>query len=77
MNEPDEVGLARSAWIVGPRPSLRRRARRRPLGFGWAKEVAGLAQVKLRGLARVDFAFVLDLAAYNLVRLPKPLAPPP
>jgi transposase len=43
-------------------------------GFGWAKEVAGLAQVKLRGLARVDFAFVLGLAAYNLVRLPKLLA---
>ncbi len=44
--------------------------------FGWAKEVAGLAQVKLRGLARVDFAFTLGLAAYNLVRLPKLLAPP-
>jgi hypothetical protein len=28
-------------------------------GFGWAKQVAGLAQVKLRGLARVDSAFVL------------------
>jgi transposase len=43
-------------------------------GFGWVKEVAGLAQVKLRGLARVDFAFVLGLAAYNLVRLPKLMA---
>jgi hypothetical protein len=43
-------------------------------GFGWVKEVAGLAQVKLRGLARVDFAFVLGLAAYNLVRLPRLLA---
>lgn len=43
-------------------------------GFGWTKEVAGLAQVKLRGLARVDFAFVLGLAAYDLVRLPKLLA---
>ena len=40
-------------------------------GFGWVKEIAGLAQVKLRGLARVDCAFVLGLAAYNLVRLPK------
>jgi transposase len=45
-------------------------------GFGWIKEVAGLAQVKLRGLARVDAAFVLGLAAYNLLRLPKLLAPP-
>ena len=43
-------------------------------GFGWLKEVAGLAKVKLRGLARVDCAFVLGLAAYNLVRLPKLLA---
>jgi hypothetical protein len=40
------------------------------------KEVAGLARVKLRGLARVDFAFVFGLAAYDLVRLPKLLAPP-
>ena len=43
-------------------------------GFGWVKEIAGLAQVKLRGLARVDCAFVCGLAAYNLVRLPKLLA---
>ncbi len=27
-------------------------------GFGWTKQVAGLALVKLRGLARVDFTFV-------------------
>ena len=45
-------------------------------GFGWIKEVAGLTQVKLRGLARVDSAFVFGLAAYNLLRLPKLLAPP-
>ena len=45
-------------------------------GFGWIKGVAGLAQVKLRGLARVDAALVLGLAAYNLLRLPKLLAPP-
>ncbi len=45
-------------------------------GFGWIKKVAGLAQVKLRGLARVDAAFVFGLAAYNLLRLPKLLASP-
>ena len=45
-------------------------------GFGWTKEIAGLAQVKLRGLARVNCAFVLSLAAYSLVRLPKLLAGP-
>jgi len=44
--------------------------------FGWVKEVAGLAQAKVRGLPRVDFAFTLGLAAYNLVRLPQLIAAP-
>lgn len=39
--------------------------------FGWIKSSAGLAKVKLRGRARVDAAFTLALAAYNLMRLPK------
>jgi hypothetical protein len=39
--------------------------------FGWIKSSAGLAKVKLRGRARVDAAFTLALAAYNLIRLPK------
>ena len=53
------------------------RARKRiEEGFGWVKEIAGLRKVKLRGLAKVDFAFQLALAAYNLVRLPKLLAAP-
>jgi transposase len=39
--------------------------------FGWIKASAGLAKVKLRGRARVDAAFTMALAAYNLVRLPK------
>jgi len=39
--------------------------------FGWIKSSAGLAKVKLRGRDRVDAAFTLALAAYNLVRLPK------
>ena len=44
--------------------------------FGWIKGSAGLAKVKLRGRARVDAAFTLALAAYDLVRLPKLLAAP-
>lgn len=44
--------------------------------FGWIKGSAGLGKVKLRGRARVDAAFTLTLAAYNLVRLPKLLAAP-
>jgi transposase len=39
--------------------------------FGWIKASAGLAKVKLRGRVRVDAAFTLALAAYNLIRLPK------
>src|SRR5271170_4434957 len=39
--------------------------------FGWIKSSAGLAKVKLRGRIRVDAAFTLALAAYNLIRLPK------
>jgi hypothetical protein len=42
--------------------------------FGWIKSSAGLAKVKLRGRDRVDAVFVLALAAYNLIRLPKLLA---
>jgi transposase len=42
--------------------------------FGWAKSSAGLAKVKLRGRRKVEAAFTLGLAAYNLIRLPKLLA---
>lgn len=38
-------------------------------GFGWAKTVGGIRQVMVRGLKRVDQAFVLTMAAYNLVRM--------
>jgi hypothetical protein len=44
--------------------------------FGWAKASARLAKVKLRGKAKVDAVFTLALAAYNLIRLPKPLGAP-
>src|SRR5215510_11186908 len=42
--------------------------------FGWIKASAGMAKLKLRGRRRVDAAFTLALAAYNLIRLPKLLA---
>ncbi len=44
-------------------------------GFGWMKTVGGLTQVKVRGLDKVRAAFVFAMAAYNIVRLPKLLAP--
>ncbi len=43
--------------------------------FGWDKSIGGLAQVKLRGLAKVMALFTFALAAYNLIRLPRLLAP--
>ncbi len=39
--------------------------------FGWTKSAAGLAKIKLRGRRKVEAAFTLGLAAYNLIRLPR------
>ncbi len=38
-------------------------------GFGWAKSIGSIRQVMVRGLRRVDQLFVLNMAAYNLVRM--------
>ena len=38
-------------------------------GFGWAKLIGNIRQVMVRGLANVDQIFVLNMAAYNLVRM--------
>lgn len=37
--------------------------------FGWAKTIAGIRQVKIRGVKRVRQVFLFVMAAYNLVRL--------
>jgi IS5 family transposase len=39
--------------------------------FGWMKSSAGFRKTRHRGTARVGWMFVLNAAAYNLVRLPK------
>lgn len=39
--------------------------------FGWIKAAAGLWQVKHRGRAKVDWDFVLAMAAYNLTKMRK------
>lgn len=44
--------------------------------FGWTKTIGGLAQLKLRGLAKARAAFTFALAAYNLIRMPKLLEAP-
>lgn len=38
-------------------------------GFGWTKTIGQLRQVMVRGLKKVDQLFVLNMAAYNLVRM--------
>ena len=38
-------------------------------GFGWVKSVGRMRQVMVRGLEKVDHLFVLNMAAYNLVRM--------
>jgi transposase len=43
--------------------------------FGWVKASAGLRQTKHRGRERVAWCFDLAATAYNLIRLPKLLAP--
>ena len=43
--------------------------------FGWAKTVGGMAQTVYRGVERVRSRFILTMAANNLARLPRLLAP--
>jgi transposase len=45
--------------------------------FAWLKPIAGLRKVKLRGLENIDQCFVFACAAFNLLRLPRLLAPTP
>lgn len=37
--------------------------------IGWVKDIGGLRQVKLRGLERVNWKFLLGLTAFNLLHL--------
>jgi transposase len=42
--------------------------------FGWIKTTGGVAQLKVRGLAKVQAVFTFAILAYNLLRIPKLLA---
>ena len=42
--------------------------------FGWGKQHGTLRRTKHRGLARVGVDFMLNLIAYNLIRIPKLIA---
>jgi len=42
--------------------------------FGWGKQHGTLRKTKHRGLARISADFLLNLIAYNLIRIPKIIA---
>ena len=42
--------------------------------FGWGKQHGTMRKTKHRGLASVSTDFMLNLIAYNLIRIPKLLA---
>jgi hypothetical protein len=43
--------------------------------FGWGKQHGTMRRTKHRGIARVAADFLLNLIAYNLIRIPKLVAP--
>jgi len=60
---PDEI-----AATEGYRLSQQKR-KRIEQGFGWAKFIGPIRQVRVRGIKKVDQIFVLTMATYNLVRM--------
>ena len=78
-----KTGKTRKTAIDGrttrhPGYAISQRIRKRiEEGFGYIKTVAVLRKTRHRGTARVGFMFTLAAAAYNLVRIPKLLAPIP
>lgn len=77
MYEPDVRGgrpsiapekLAR-AMLLQVFYSIRPERQLMEQGFDWAKLIGGIRPVMVRGLARVDQVFVLNMTAYNLVRM--------
>jgi hypothetical protein len=39
--------------------------------FGWGKQHGTMRKTKHRGIGRVTATFLLNLIAYNLIRIPK------
>jgi IS5 family transposase len=44
--------------------------------FGWIKQSAGFRKTRHRGIDKVGWMFTLNVAAYNLILLPRLLAAP-
>jgi transposase len=79
-NAPTKTGKKRKSAIdgrttrhVGYALSQSRRAMIECI-FGWGKQHGTMRKTKLRGLANVAGNFMLNLIAYNLIRIPKLIA---
>jgi transposase len=79
-NAPTKTGKTRKSAIdnrttrhLGYAMSQSRRAMIECI-FGWGKQHGTMRKTKLRGLANVAGNFMLNLIAYNLVRIPKLIA---
>ena len=77
---PTKTGKNRSSAIdgrttrhIGYAMSQSRRAMIECI-FGWGKQHGTMRKTKLRGIAKVVAGFMLNLIAYNLVRIPKLVA---
>jgi hypothetical protein len=75
QNTSNRRSAVPDAIAKGPRYAVSQLARKRIEEiFGWAKEIGGMAQTRLRGTATVDWRLSMTLAAYNLVRMHKLMA---
>jgi transposase len=76
-NSPTKTGKRRQSAIDGRttrHPGYRMSQSRRTMIeciFGWGKQHGTMRKTKHRGLARVAGDFMLNLIAFNLIRLPK------
>ena len=61
MNEPPGIKAM----------ACRNRDGRWSIIFGWGKQHGTMRKTKHRGIARVAADFLLNLIAYNLIRIPK------
>jgi len=70
LRRPQEIQITyRKEDAYGKAENRSRLTRKVISGFGWAKTVGRMRQVMVRGLQKVDQMFVLNMAAYNLVRM--------
>jgi len=73
-----EFGWGGQPIVPSPEHQQSQRSRKRIEEiFSWIKTIAGQAKTAFNGQQRVEASFVLSIAAYNLIRLPKLLEAEP